>query len=192
MRRNLGKALREGVAVRAAESESDLVDVFYRLHLMTRRRLGVPVQPQRYFRLLWRLVIEPGHGRLLLAYRGTDAIGGMILLGWKGTTIYKYGAWDARARRFRPNNLLFWKAIQWSIEEGATTLDLGRTDSDQPGLRAFKTRWGAREETLIYSTIGTASAVSTRSSPGLASYAIRHSPPLVCRALGEAFYRFAA
>jgi CelD/BcsL family acetyltransferase involved in cellulose biosynthesis len=192
MRRNVSKALREGVTVRPAESESDLVDVFYRLHLMTRRRLGVPVQPRRYFRLLWRLFLEPGHGRLFLAYRGTDAIGGVIILAWNHTAIYKYGAWDERASRLRPNNLLFWRAIQWSIQEGATTLDLGRTDTDQPGLRSFKNGWGAREETLTYSTLGTASADSIRSSPALVSHAIRHSPRLVCRALGEAFYRFAA
>jgi CelD/BcsL family acetyltransferase involved in cellulose biosynthesis len=192
MRRNVSKALREGVAVRAAESESDLVDVFYRLHVMTRKRHGVPVQPRRYFRLLWRLFLEPGHGRLFLAYRGNEAIGGVIILAWKRTAIYKYGAWDERARRLRPNNLLFWRAIQWSIEEGATTLDLGRTDADQPGLRSFKSRWGAREDTLTYSTFGTASATSIRSSPELVSYAIRHSPRVVCRALGEAFYKFAA
>jgi CelD/BcsL family acetyltransferase involved in cellulose biosynthesis len=192
MRRNVSKALREGVVVRPGESESDLVDVFYRLHLMTRRRLGVPVQPQRYFRLLWRLLLEPGHGRLFLAYHGTEAIGGVVILAWKGTAIYKYGAWDERARRFRPNNLLFWRAIQWSIQEGATTFDLGRTDIDQTGLRSFKNRWGADEETLTYSTLGTASAGSIRSSPGLVNYAIRHSPRVLCRALGEAFYRYAA
>jgi CelD/BcsL family acetyltransferase involved in cellulose biosynthesis len=192
MRRNVGKAIREGVDVRHAEAESDVVDIFYGLHLRTRRRLGVPVQPRRYFQLLWRQFLEPGRGRLFLAYRGSHPIGGAIILAWNGSAIYKYGAWDERARRLRPNNLLFWRAIQWSIQNGATTLDLGRTDIDQPGLRLFKNRWGAREDTLTYSTIGSASAAPTRSSPRLVSYAIRHSPEPVCRALGEAFYRFAA
>jgi CelD/BcsL family acetyltransferase involved in cellulose biosynthesis len=192
VRRNVRKAIREGVAVRTAETESDLVDVFYRLHLMTRRRLGVPVQPRQYFRLLWRLVIEPGLGRLLLAYRGTDAIGGMIALAWNGTAIYKYGAWDERARELRPNHLLLWNAIQYAIEEGATTFDLGRTDRDQRGLREYKTSWGAREDPLAYSILGAASGVSALSSPALVSCAIRHSPRLLCRALGETFYRFAA
>jgi CelD/BcsL family acetyltransferase involved in cellulose biosynthesis len=178
------------VAVRVAESERDLVDVFYKLQLRTRRRLGVPVQPRRYFQLLWRLILEPGLGRLFLAYRGTDPIGGAVMLGWKSTVILKHSAWDERARGLRPNNLVLWRAIQWSIQEGATALDLGRTDGDQQGLRTFKSRWGAREETLTYSTLGTPS--STPSSRGLASYAIRHSPPLVCRGLGEAFYKFAA
>jgi CelD/BcsL family acetyltransferase involved in cellulose biosynthesis len=192
MRRNVGKALREGVDVRLADSESDLAEIFYGLHLRTRRRLGVPVQPRRYFQLLWRVFLEPGRGRLFLAYRGSHPIAGAIILAWNGTAIYKYGAWDERAHRLRPNNLLFWRAIQWSIQVGATTLDLGRTDIDQPGLREFKRRWGAREETLTYSSIGTASAAPPRSSPRLVSYAIRHSPQPVCRALGEAFYKFAA
>jgi CelD/BcsL family acetyltransferase involved in cellulose biosynthesis len=192
VRRNVRKAIREGVAVRAAESESDLVGVFYPLQLITRKRLGVPVQPRRYFRSLWRLVIEPGLGRLFLAYRGADAIGGMIALSWRGTAIYKYGAWDERARELRPNHLLLWSAIQWAVEQGATTFDLGRTDRCQRGLRSYKTSWGASEEPLTYSTLGAASGAAGLSSPALVSCAIRHSPRLLCRALGEAFYRFAA
>jgi hypothetical protein len=57
--RNIKRAQREGVAVRAAASSADLA-AFYALHIRTRRRLGVPVQPRRFFDLLWRRMIEPG------------------------------------------------------------------------------------------------------------------------------------
>jgi CelD/BcsL family acetyltransferase involved in cellulose biosynthesis len=151
----------------------------------------VPVQPKQYFHLLWHLILEPGLGRLFLAQQGAEPIAGAVILASQRTAIYKYGAWDERARALRPNHLVLWTAIEWALEGGATTFDLGRTDTAQQGLRSFKTGWGAREETLTYSTLG-GPAHSVRSSPAFVSYAIRHSPPVVCRALGEAFYRFAA
>jgi CelD/BcsL family acetyltransferase involved in cellulose biosynthesis len=193
VRRSVGKALREGVVVRASETEADVTNVFYSLHLMTRRRLGIPIQPRRYFRLLWHRLLEPGLGRLFLAYRGADAVAGAIVLRSNGIAIYKYSASDHRARRLRANNLLVWRAIQWSIEGGATTLDLGRTDIAQEGLRTFKSGWGAREETLMYTTLGALPRSSRlRHPPAFVGQAIRHSPPLLCRALGEIFYRYAA
>ena len=62
VQRNVRKAQRVGLTLRRAETAEDLTESFYRLHLGTRRRLGVPVQPRRFFDLLWRLVIAPGHG----------------------------------------------------------------------------------------------------------------------------------
>src|SRR6185503_12840306 len=125
--------------------ESDLADTYYRLHVGTRRRLGVPVQPRRYFRMLWRSILEPGLGRLFLAYSGAEPIGGIVVLLWQRNAIYKYGAWDDGARSLRPNHLLLATALEWAAAEGAVTFDLGRTDTDQPGLRAYKIGWGGRE-----------------------------------------------
>lgn len=192
VRRSVKKAIREGVVVRPGESKRDLVDVFYKLHVMTRRRLGVPVQPRRYFELLWSRMLEPGLGRLFLGYSNGTPIAGAIVLLWKSWAIYKYSASDERAKKLRPNNLLVWTALQWSIEQRVTLFDFGRTDADHEGLRTFKKGWGAHEEALTYSTLGEASGTTAQSMPALVSYAIRHSPQLLCRALGEGFYRFAA
>src|SRR4030095_523653 len=49
VQRSVRKAERLGVQVDAGRS-SDLIDVFYSLHTMTRRRHGVPVQPRSWFR----------------------------------------------------------------------------------------------------------------------------------------------
>jgi CelD/BcsL family acetyltransferase involved in cellulose biosynthesis len=191
-RRSVRRALREGISVRAAETEADLADVFYRLHLLNRRRLGVPIQPRRYFHLLWRHVLEPGLGRLFLAYSGTHAVAGIVVLRFNRTAIYKYSALDPRARALRPNHLLVWRAIQWSIEGGAEVFDFGRTDIGQEGLRSFKAGWGAYEEDLTYATLGEPPSARRRQTPQLLGTAIRHSPPFVCRMLGELSYRFAA
>jgi CelD/BcsL family acetyltransferase involved in cellulose biosynthesis len=190
MRRNVKRAERGRTTIRAGETRSDLVDVFYDLHLRTRRRQGVPVQPRRFFRLLWDEMIEPGRGTLLLAYSGRTAIAGAVFLGWNGNVTYKFGASDPLYWDLRPNNLIFWTAIRDACARGDRRLDFGRTDLDNTGLRAFKSGWGAQEEPLYYTFAGTAPRTETRSS-ALAGL-IRRSPVWFCRAVGEAAYRYAA
>ena len=192
-RRGVRKARREGVEIRVGATEDDLARVYYALHLQTRRRLGVPVQPRRFFRLLWQRVLAPGHGRLLLACADGAPIAGAVFLEAGPTVIYKYGASDAAAWGRRPNNLLFAEAIASAAERGFAAFDFGRSDLADTGLRAFKAGWGAEERPLVYA--GTRAA-EPASAPGPAGAAlarlIRRSPPAVCRGLGEALYRYAA
>jgi lipid II:glycine glycyltransferase (peptidoglycan interpeptide bridge formation enzyme) len=45
---------------------------------------------------------------------------------------------------------LFWKAIQEAKERGLQEFDLGRSDSDNAGLIAFKGHLGAKQSMLVY------------------------------------------
>jgi CelD/BcsL family acetyltransferase involved in cellulose biosynthesis len=194
VRRNIAKGNRAGLTVRRAESVGDVIDTFYGLHVRTRRRQGVPVQPRRYFGQLWQRILEPGLGFCLLVHSDQRPAAGAVFFAWKNTVIYKYGASDDRYLSSRPNHVLLWEAIRWGGANGYVALDLGRTDLDQDGLRRFKSSWGAREEPLVYSTLGEAGGGSGLSSYGapLLSPLIRHSPASVCRAIGELLYRYAA
>jgi CelD/BcsL family acetyltransferase involved in cellulose biosynthesis len=192
MRRNVARARREGVVVRAGETRADLLDVFYGLHLRTRRRQGVPVQPRRFFHLLWERLVEPGLATTLLAYRGDTPVAGALFLHWNGTAVYKYGASDPAHWALRPNNLLFWEAIRAACERGDRLFDLGRTDLANEGLRAFKSGWGAREEPLVYAYAGAPPHRERSRLAGPLGLAIRRSPLWLCRAVGAAAYRYAA
>jgi CelD/BcsL family acetyltransferase involved in cellulose biosynthesis len=192
VRKNLRAGERAGLVIRRAESEQDLADTFYRLQLETRRRLGVPIQPRRWYRLLWRRMLEPGFGFLLLAYHGRTAVAGAVFLTWKGTLTAKYSASSAASWSLRPNNGLFWEAMRWGCLHGYHAFDFGRTDSAADGLRRFKRSWGAVEHPLRYTVLG--GPASDRQLPGAALVrgVVRHSPLVVTRALGELFYRLAA
>ena len=193
VQRNVRKAERVGLTLRRAETAEDLTESFYRLHLGTRRRLGVPVQPRRFFDLLWRLVIAPGHGFVLLAYRGTLPIAGAVFLTSGRTVVYKYGASEPSFWPLRPNNLIFWDAIRWSCENGFVAFDFGRSDFDNRGLRDFKSGWGAVEKPLIYATVGSEPPRGGRMmGASVLPPLIRRSPLWLCRAIGEATYRHAA
>lgn len=195
VQRNIRRAEREGLTVRQATRPEDLLGTFYRLHLRTRRRQGVPVQPRRFFRLLWENAISTGLGSVLIVEASAEPIAAAVFLSWNGTVIYKFGASDASAWSLRPNHLLFWHAIREACEQGHRWFDFGRTDIGQEGLRNFKLSWGAVEEPLVYETLG-GKPGSAPPAGGMAARmlgpVIRHSPLLLCRAVGETLYRYVA
>jgi len=192
VRQPILKAAREGVTVRRAEFSGDLVDTFYELHVQTRARLGIPVQPRRYFRMLWRSLIDPGLAFVLLASVGKSTVAGAVFMAWNGTITYKYNASRPEFWRLNANKLLLWTAIRWGCENGYRVFDFGRTDVENQGLRAFKMGWGATEEPLVYSTMGDVPArVSTARLTALLRPVIRRMPPWISRLVGEVAYKYA-
>lgn len=186
--RNVRRAEQSGLSVVRDDSVAGIAR-FYGLHLRTRRRLGAPVQPRRFFDLLHNRFIQQGLGFLLLAYDDLVPVAGAVFLQWGQTLIYKYGASDPHYWHLRPNNLLLWAAIRWACRSGCHTLDLGRTDLDDRGLREFKRGWGAKEEVLAYSVFGDGRPGRSRErTRRLVGTVIRRAPLFVCRALGEWLY----
>jgi hypothetical protein len=171
------------------------LDCFYRLHLRTRHRQGVPVQPRRFFRMLWEYVIRPGLGTLLIAEASGQPVAADIFLAWNGMSIGKFSASDERAWQLRANNLVIWHSLKTACEQGSRSFDFGRSDLGNEGLRAFKLSWGAVEEPLVYRNLG-GTQKSAPAGNGVAGHVlasvIRHGPPVLCRAAGEALYRYAA
>lgn len=189
VRRSIAKAERKGVRVRWAESKRDL-DIFYELHLKTRHRLGVPVQPRRYFELLWRRVINAGLGFILLAYKDAVPISGGVFLTYKTTLIAKYTASDSNYLRSCPIHPLYWTAIRWGCERGYNLFDLGRTDVNNTGLRNFKNGWGTQEFILTYSVMSASQPNPTANRlSGITESFIRRAPRWVCRITGELLYK---
>jgi len=191
-RRNIRRAEQADLTVRFGTAVDDM-RAFYRLHLLTRQRLGVPIQPWHFFASLVRMLERERLGFVVVASFGDLPVAAAVFMAWQGVMIYKYGASDPDFWERRPNNLLFWRAIQWGCAHGLRVLDWGRTDIENTGLREFKSGWGAREEPLAYSVIADQPPVpaSGRINRAMAPV-IRRSPTWVCRALGEVLYRYAA
>ncbi len=187
------QAERAGVTIRRAETGRDL-ELFYGLHLQTRRRLGTPVQPIRFFRLLWEWLLSQGLGFALLAYKDKELLAGAVFLHWNGVLTYKYSASDPAYWGLRPNNLLLWHAIRWGCEQGYRLFDWGRTDLHNQGLLAFKRAWGSEERLIRYSVVADQppSGRLVGSTQRLLSSVITHSPSWVCRTIGELLYAHSA
>jgi CelD/BcsL family acetyltransferase involved in cellulose biosynthesis len=191
-RRSVQDAEGAGVRIARGSSASD-IDTFYRIHLQTRRRLGVPVQPLRFFRLLHERLIRPGLGFVLTAYQGGVPAAAAVFCAWNGSLTCKYSGRADGFERVDAIHLIYWSAIRWGIENGYHRFDLGRTGVEQTQLRSFKVGWGTREEPLPYSWLGRAPVKesSHRLERAMAPM-IRNSSPWVCRAIGEVFYKYAA
>jgi CelD/BcsL family acetyltransferase involved in cellulose biosynthesis len=188
VKRGIKKARREGLR---AERRTDgaALDAFYALHVRTRKKLGVPTQPKRFIRRFEQL-FGAGLGFVELVLAGERPIAAAVFLTHGGTVTYKYGASDARELGKRPNNLLFSETIRWGCESGFATLDFGRTDADNEGLRAFKRSWGASEQELAYTYFADREpAPEPQLRDRAMSATIRHAPPGFGRLVGEALYR---
>lgn len=188
VKRGIRKAQREGLRAERRTDDAALA-AFYTLHVRTRRRLGAPTQPKRFIRR-FETLFEAGLGFVELVLDRNRPVAAAVFLAFGDVLTYKYGASDERALGKRPNNLLFSEAIRWGCEEGLGSLDFGRTDLDNDGLRAFKRSWGAEEVDLSYSYFADREPpLAPRLRDRLMAGTIRHAPPAFGRLVGEALYR---
>ncbi|PYJ62587.1 MAG: hypothetical protein DME20_04130 [Verrucomicrobia bacterium] len=149
VRRAIRKAERSDVSARAVRNRQ-AIDDFYRLHVQTRRRHGLPPQPISFFVNIYEHIIRPGFGFTVLAHRGSRPIASAIFFRFGKNALYKYGASDKRFQELRANNLVMWQGIQFLARTGAEKLHFGRTECENDGLRRFKLSWGTEEETIGY------------------------------------------
>ncbi|MCA9247119.1 MAG: GNAT family N-acetyltransferase [Planctomycetales bacterium] len=188
---NVRKARRRGLSV-AFRKDADAMGIFYRLQLLTRRRLGVPNQPRRFFQRFYDALIATGPGRVAIVSRSGQPVAAGVLLSFNGTTVYKYAAADPRTFGDRPTDLLAATAIDSATGAGEHTFDFGITRADQAGLLRFKDKFATtRVDVFNEAILGTPEPL-TELSPSMSvlSFAIRHSPMLICQMVGDLFYRF--
>lgn len=147
VQRKIHRAEREKLTYEEGRSET-LLAKFYFLLILTRRRLGLPPQPLTWFRNLTSCLGDKITIRV--ASKGSDPVASILTIFHKRTLVYKYGCSDTRFNNLGGTPFLFWKAIQTAKRMGAEKYDLGRSNSDNPGLIRFKENWGALTLPLHY------------------------------------------
>lgn len=147
VQRRVLRAKRAGLIENTGRSQKLLQD-FYTLFLMTRRRQRIPPTPHIWFQ---NLIYEMGETlEIRVAYNKNTPIAAILMLQFKDTVYYKYGCSDALFSNYGATPWLLWNAITSAKSKGATKFDLGRTDRDNPGLLAFKNHWAPNPKPLIY------------------------------------------
>lgn len=190
--RGIKKSQKENAEYSISHSAGDL-DSFYRLHLKTRKRLGIPIQPRKFFTELYYEIIEKKIGFICIVKKDLIPLAAGIFAGTGETVTYKYGASDPEMLHFKPNHLMFMGAILEAHKEGFGYFDFGKTDFDNEGLREFKSGWGTAEDKLNYSYWPDApkNKISDSFKGTFLSFLIKKSPAFVCRLTGELFYKYA-
>jgi len=188
VQRKIQRAAREGLAYEEGRSDSSLTK-FYRLLLMTRRRHGLPAQPLEWFRNIMACMGEKAKVRV--ASKDGRPIAGILTLRYKHVLVYKYGCSDRRFSNLGGTQLLLWNAIQEAKKDQLSEFDMGRSDCDNPGLVAFKDRWGAARTELVYLRYPARHphSVAEARQARISKYVWSHTPSGVLAAAGRALYR---
>lgn len=189
VQRSVKKAEREGVVIKECTTFEEF-EMFYRLQVITRKRLGVPAQPRTFFKGVWDYIMKPGFGFVLIAFKDATPMGGGVFFKFNNMVIYKYSASDMTYKSLQPNHAFLWKGIQRALAEGCTTFDFGRSEKNNKGLRYFKRSWSATEQELGYTVLADRPPKPGPSKlDAVIAPVIRRSPEFVCTLSGELLYK---
>ena len=190
VQRAVRKAKRSGLSVRI-QSDEDAMATFYKLHVRTRRRHGVPPQPRPFFVNIQRHLIGAGHGFIVIVEVQKRPLAAAVFFKFGRHAIYKFGASDERLQELRANNLAMSEGIKHLADAGAEVLHFGRTEKENEGLRRFKLSWGATEEEIRYARFDMASGSWKDTHPagsGLHKHVFRALPASLNRLAGAMIY----
>jgi hypothetical protein len=191
--RKIQRAEREGLTY-CEGSTLQLLDQFYELVKITRKRQKLPPQSRRWFANLMDCFGEAL--KIRVALKGGRPVAAMLTIRHKDTLMYKYGCSDSRFNKLGGVHLLFWRAIQEAKTSGLRFLDFGRCDAGQQGLITFKNRWGATQSKLTYSRYGVAETsthifdlYAKEWKSKAAKYVLSHLPTCVLSMIGRVVYK---
>lgn len=147
-RKNVNRAEREGVTVRAAETEADVAEL-HRIYLATMERNRA--HPSYHFGLERFLAIfaeMPANARFALAeHRGRTVAATLYL--HDDEDVYSYlGGADHAHQHLRPTNAVVHATIAWAREQGKRRLILGGGYRPGDGIFRFKASFSPRRATL--------------------------------------------
>lgn len=149
-KRNIKSAIKEGLIVRE-ENSSPAIENFYKLQCITRKKHGLPPQPESFFHNIYKYILSENKGTMFFAYTDNIPVALLMFFTIGDKVLYKFGASVTDKMPKGANHLLMWEAIKKYSAEGYKEFDFGRTETDHEGLRRFKLGFGA-DERIIYTT----------------------------------------
>jgi hypothetical protein len=187
IRRKIQKAEKEGLHVETGNSEALLAE-FYHLHVITRRRQSVPPHPLAWFRNILQCLGK--YATLRIARSGQRPVAAVLTLAKDTTLVYKYGCSDAKFHNLGVMPFVFWNMISDAKSRGMLELDMGRSGLDNPGLIAFKDKWGAIRQELVYAgyPTGRSGPRSERLRMQAAKFVFSRCPDRILIAAGNLLY----
>ncbi|MGQ9618301.1 MAG: GNAT family N-acetyltransferase [Candidatus Aminicenantia bacterium] len=136
VRKAVKKAKREGVKI-LEDNKFERIDDFYRLHLISMKRLGSPPHSKSYFIELKKELSE--RIKIIFALYNNQVIS--ALLGWKiGKSIHiTDNPSNKKFFHLRGNDYLHYELIEWSKNNGFEIFDFGPMKYE--GQEFYKRKW---------------------------------------------------
>ncbi len=120
-RQNVNRSERDGITIREG-GEGDL-DTFYQLHAATSQRQQFAPYPLSYFKQMWQIMQPHGYIKLIFAEYEGESVSALLLAPFGNTVIPKILGWSGAHPERRPNDAVFWGAIQWAKDNGYKYFD---------------------------------------------------------------------
>lgn len=138
VRNQVRKAEKSGLT--AERGDARFLPEFYAVFSRNMRDLGTPVYGRRFFEEVAEAFGE--RVRFVVVRQGKEAIAGALTYRTRSVTEVP---WASSIREFNalcPNHLMYWRAIEWALEDGCGLFDFGRSTPGE-GTYKFKSQWGA-------------------------------------------------
>ncbi len=188
---NLARSQKEGLTVDFAHSSGALQE-FIPLNCLTRKRHGLPPQPDSFFKRFYDHIISKELGTIgLTRYKGITIAAG-VFLEFQQKVFFKYSGSNFAYQNMRPMNILYWRAIEWYCSKNYKELCLGRTELENEGLIRFKNAWSPSHSMLNYYRFHLASNCFVRDKSKLAgvhNHFFRSLPMPLLKIAGSILYR---
>lgn len=141
-RNKVRKAVRAGVTVKRAESETDFLAYHAVLEECSRGWAIRPRPGREFFSALFEL--DRNVVQMWLAVHDGDVLAGDLNFALHGTVMNWGNVSTDAAKSLAPNNLLHANAIEQGVHDGHHTYDLGSSGGID-GVRAFKSSFGTAD-----------------------------------------------
>jgi FemAB-related protein (PEP-CTERM system-associated) len=149
LRSQIRKPTKENCAVR--EGAHELVDDFYRILSRNMRDLGSPVEPKQTFH---NAIDEyPGLTRIFVVNWKNIPVACSFIFGFKNRIVNRWASTNRDYKRIAPNMLLYWRMLEYAIENGYSVFDFGRSTIGESTYN-FKAQWGAKPHELFWYRYG--------------------------------------
>ncbi len=190
-KRNIKQAIKEGIILKEDNSLKG-IKTFYYLQCLTRKKHGLPPQPNSFFKNIYKNILSVGKGTILFGYYQNRPVAALMFFTIGEKVLYKFGASLTDKFPKGTNHLLMWEAIKKYQKSGYKEFDFGRTETNHEGLRRFKTGFGA-DERIIYTTrydIKNKKFISPDSkTTGIYNKIFRNAPLPLLKFIGNTVYK---
>jgi hypothetical protein len=148
-RRNVRKALREGVTVKV---ENDRLDRLCEMHQENIRSIGGVPKSERFFSLVSETFLPGDDFDVYVAKLNGAVIAGLLVFYFNKTVEYFIPATDTQYRSIQPLAPILHAAMTDAARRGFVWWNWGGTWASQTGVYRFKRKWAAEEGRYYYYT----------------------------------------
>jgi len=121
-RYNIRLGRRKGITVRQG-TEEDL-QTYYDLLVATSQRKNFTVYPREYFSRIWSVFAPHDKVKLFVAEYEGEVVSAQLAIAFGDRVTNKLSVWSGKYGKFRPNEVLYWAAIEWAKSAGYRYYDL--------------------------------------------------------------------